>query len=381
MIVMKFGGTSIQNPEACKQVINIISNINDSRKIIVFSAMGKTTRKLLALSQSYADQKNNEVKIIFNYIRFFHEKLMKSLISENENKVVIPLLEFYFNQIKDSGEEIQKVGKLEARMQDKLLSYGELLSTTIMTSAMRSQGIHARLMDARECIITDSTFTCAKPLIKQTYEKVNTVIPEILENREIPVIQGFIGSDIYGETTTLGFEGSDLTASLIGAALEVNEIQIWKDVSGIMTADPCVYSKSKCIDNITFQEAYELSRAGAKVLHPRTTTPASEKGIPIRIKNSAYPENRGTLISNEDIAEDLSTKSIVCKVVDNQTLISLIGRGISFNQDLLDNILKCLKNFSFRHQENNSPDVLTFIFDKSDTKKVVEILHEVIFKE
>jgi len=380
MIVMKFGGTSIQNSEVCKKVINIIKNTSDTQKIIVFSAMGKTTRKLLALSESYAEQKERAVKKIFNDIRIFHNELTKSLISSKEIKMVIPLLEFYFNQIKESGGKIQQKKKLDAKMQDAMLSYGELLSTSIMTSAMRSYGLNARLMNSRDFIITDSSFTCAKPLSEQSYEKSNKVIPKILENAEIPVIQGFIGSDIHGDTTTLGFEGSDLTASLIGAALNANEIQIWKDVSGIMTADPCVYSRARCIDTITFKEAYELSKAGAKVLHTRTTTPAAEKGIPIRIKNSTNPKDRGTLICNGDRTAHFSTKSIVCKIVNDKVLISLIGQGISQRKNFIQDITGQIKKLSFTLDNNASTDVLTFIFNKKDMKKAVEILHDMIFK-
>ncbi len=380
MVVMKFGGTSIQNPEVCKKVINIISSTSDTQKIIVFSAMGKTTRKLLALSESYGEQKKTAVKKIFNDIRIFHNDLTKSLISAKEIKMVIPLLEFYFNQIKESGERIQQGKKLDAKMQDAMLSYGELLSTSIMTSAMRSQGLNARLMNSRDFIITDSSFTCAKPLIEQTYEQINRMIPKILENGEIPVIQGFIGSDLRGEITTLGFEGSDLTASLIGAALNADEIQIWKDVSGIMTADPCICCKARTIDAISFKEAYELSKAGAKVLHPRTTTPAAEKEIPIRIKNSANAEEGGTLISNNRIAEDYSIKSIACKIVNDKVLISLIGQGIARKKKFIQDLTEQITEFSFTPDKNQSTDVLTFIFDKNDMRKAVERLHDVIFK-
>ncbi len=376
---MKFGGTSIQNPSVCNRVLNIIKNTSDQQKIIVFSAMGKTTRKLLSLSEKYAQQNMTEVKNIFDDIRIFHEELSKRLISDKENKRLNPLINSYFNHIKDLGEEINREEKLEKRMQDRMLSYGELLSTAIMTSAMVSIGLKARLLDSRECFITDSSFTCAKPLIKETYEKINLLIPRVFEKGEIPVIQGFIGSNPDGDTTTLGFEGSDLTASLAGAALGVDEIQIWKDVSGIMTADPCLCEKAITVDNITFKEAYELSKAGAKVLHPRTTTPAAEKEIPIRIKNSTKPEAKGTLINNQNINTGFSIKSIACKIVNDKALVSLIGQGITHRQDFIKDIMEQVKEFSCNLDKNESTDVLTLIFHKADMKKAVEFLHDVVF--
>ncbi|MFO7891222.1 MAG: aspartate kinase [bacterium] len=376
---MKFGGTSIQNPSVCKRVINIIKNTSDPRKVIVFSAMGKITRKLLALSQSYADQKETAVKRIFQDIRSFHHTLSQSLISDSGSKKIIPLMDSYFKQIIDLGEEIQKRKKLEPRMQDRMLSYGELLSTAIMTNAMKSNGLKASLLDSRDFIITDSSFTGAKPLIKETYEKINIAIPSIVEKKEIPVIQGFIGSNFQGVVTTLGFEGSDLTASLIGAALRVDEIQIWKNVSGIMTADPCICSKAKSIENITFKEAFELSKAGAKVLHPRTTTPAAEKDIPIRIKNSTRPEEIGTLISNQNITSDVSIKSIVCKIVHDKALLTLVGQGIAREKGIIQRIIIQIKDFSFTLQEDDNPDTLIFIFDKADMEKAVELTHNAVF--
>ena len=379
MIVMKFGGTSIQDPLLCSGVIHIIKNTTDSQKVVVFSAMGKTTRKLLALSESYAAQERINVEKITDDIQSFHYNLSAELISPKEGKKLTYVLESYFNKIRDLGEEIHKKKKLEPYMQDSMLSYGELLSTAIMTSALQTHHMPAVFMDARDCIITDRAFTAAKPLIQETYDKIKALIPKIFGKEEIPVIQGFIGSTLGGETTTLGFEGSDLTASLVGAALGADEIQIWKNVSGIMTADPCICSKARTVANLTFKEAYELSRAGAKVLHPSTTAPATEKGIPLRIKNSTQPEERGTLISSRNRTASFSIKSIAAKIVDSKALITLVGLGIARKKDMIEQIISHIHNISFTLQKNDNPDILTFIFPKDDMKKAVELLHDVVF--
>jgi len=379
MIVMKFGGTSIQDPLLCTRVIHIIKNTSDPQRVVVFSALEKTTRKLLTISESYAVQKRKEVETLIDHIRSFHYNLSAELIFPKEDKKLTYVLESYFEKIRDLGEEIHKKKKLEPHLQDSILSYGELLSTAIMTSALQTRQVPAVLMDARDCIITDRAFTGAKPLIRETYDKIKALIPKILGKEEIPVIQGFIGSTLGGETTTLGFEGSDLTASLVGAALGADEIQIWKNVSGIMTADPCICSKARTVDNLTFKEAYELSRAGAKVLHPSTTAPAAEKGIPIRIKNSTQPEERGTLISSRNMTAEFNIKSIAVKIVDNKALITLVGLGIARKKDMVEQIISHIKNISFTFQKNDNPDILIFIFPKADMKKAVELLHDIVF--
>lgn len=379
MIVMKFGGTSIQDPSVCRKVIELTKNTSDPRKVIVFSAMGKTTRKLLALAESYAEQNQTAAEKIFYNIKSFHNNLSQQLISYKEDKKVKSLMDSYFRQIQEVGEEIRKRKTLKPQLQDHMLSFGELLSTVIMTSALQSKGLRATLLDSRDFIRTDSSFTSATPLIKETYDKIKSTFSPVLTQQEIPVIQGFIGSDLQGKVTTLGFEGSDLTASLTGAALGVDEIQIWKVVSGIMTADPCICSQAQSIENITFKEAFELSKAGAKVLHPRTTTPAVEKNIPLRIKNSTRPEDTGTLISNHHLTEDVSIKSIVCNLVKDKAHVSLIGEGISRRQDIIDDVILRLKRFSYSRKESESADVVTFIFEKADMQEVVSCLHGVVF--
>jgi len=379
MIVMKFGGTSIQDTSVCRKVIEIINNTSDPRKVIVFSAMGKTTRKLLALAESYAEQNQTAVEKIFDDIKLFHDTLSQQLISDRTDEKLQSLMDSYFRQIQEVGEEIRKRKTLKPQLQDHMLSFGELLSTAIMTTALQSKGLKATLQDSRDLIRTDSSFTAATPLIRETYEKVKSTLTPVLTKQEIPVIQGFIGSDLQRQVTTLGFEGSDLTASLTGAALGAEEIQIWKVVSGIMTADPCICSQAKSIENITFKEAFELSKAGAKVLHPRTTTPAAEKDIPLRIKNSTRPEDLGTLISNHRLTKDVSIKSIVCNLAKDKAHVSLIGEGISHSRDIIDNVVLQLKRFSCSRKQSESADVVTLIFDKADMQEAISFLHEIVF--
>jgi len=187
--------------------------------------------------------------------------------------------------------------ELTPRSQDKILSYGELVATTIIASALRQRGIDARWLDARTFIITDERFTGARPVDDLTRRGIQKEVLPLVSSGCVPVIQGFIGSTRSGATTTLGFEGSDLTASLAGAALDVSDIQIWKDVSGIMTADPSIFAEARTIKKISFEEASELAFFGAKVLHPDTLEPARRKDIPVHIYNSRRPEDEGTMIT------------------------------------------------------------------------------------
>ena len=187
--------------------------------------------------------------------------------------------------------------ELTPRSQDRILSYGELVATTIIASTLQSRGINARWLDARDFIITDERFTRARPVDDLTCRSIQEKVRPLVVSGHVPVIQGFIGSTRSGVTTTLGFEGSDFTAALAGAALDVSNIEIWKDVNGIMTADPRIFAGARTVRNISFEEASELTLSGAKVLHPGTIEPARRKDIPVNIYNSRQPDAGGTTIT------------------------------------------------------------------------------------
>jgi len=294
---MKFGGTSIEDIPSVERVVEIINSRLEQRPVVINSAMGKTTRKLLEIARLSAEGMDEKALSRLDEIRGYHFDMARGLTPDFEDSDVRTTLEGYFEELQRLMGGLSVLRELTPRSQDRILSYGELVATTIIASALQSRGINTRWLDARDFIITDERFTRARPLDEFTFPGIQEKVRPLVESGHVPVIQGFIGSARSGATTTLGFEGSDLTAALAGAALDASVIQIWKDVNGIMTADPRIFSGALTIKNISFEEASELTFFGAKVLHPGTIEPARRKNISVGIYNSRRPDAGGTTIT------------------------------------------------------------------------------------
>ena len=297
MIVMKFGGTSIEDIPSIERVVKIIGSRLEQHPVVVNSAMGKTTRKLLDIARLSADGMDEKALLRLDEIREYHFDMARGLALDFEDSDTRIILERYFEELQRLLEGLSILRELTPRSQDRILSYGELVATTIIASTLQNRGINARWLDARDFIITDERFTRARPVDELILRGIQEKVRPLVLSGHVPVIQGFIGSTRGGATTTLGFEGSDFTAALAGAALDVSNIEIWKDVNGIMTADPRIFAGARTIRNISFEEASELTLFGAKVLHPGTIEPARRKDIPVNIYNSRQPDAGGTTIT------------------------------------------------------------------------------------
>jgi aspartate kinase len=313
MIVMKFGGTSVQDAPSIERVTEIVRRRLALQPAVVVSAMGKTTRNLLTAAGFSAVGKSGEALAKLEEIRRYHFALAQAVIPDWERSEAFHKLTGYFDELQKLFAGLAILRELTLRSQDKILSYGELISTAIVANAFQARGIDAVLLDARDLIITDERFTRAQPIETITYQKINEHVRPVIASGRVPIIQGYIGSTRDGATTTLGFEGSDYTAALVGAALEVSDIQIWKDVSGLMTADPAVFAGARTVKTISFAEAAELTFFGAKVLHPSAIQPARQKAIPVHIYNSKQPEATGTAITTTATTGTNLTKSIAYK--------------------------------------------------------------------
>ena len=251
---MKFGGASITDAESIRNVINIIEDRLRLQPVIVASAMGKTTRKLLAAAEKAATSDfDDSIKILDN-LRERHTDIFREFCNDKEVRPENEIINNYFIELHALLNKINHSGSLDKVLLDKVLSYGELISTTILSSCLQIKNIKSKWIDARSCVITDDNFTEANPLIGITNDKIRDHILPELNNGYVPITQGFIGSSKSGETTTLGFEGSDYSAVLFGAALEVSDIQFWKNVPGIMTGDPGLISKPLIVKSMTFDE-------------------------------------------------------------------------------------------------------------------------------
>jgi aspartate kinase len=311
MIVMKFGGTSVESYEAIERVAGIVK-INLARKpIVVVSAMGKTTNKLLSLATEAAAGRRDQALSIVDEIRAHHLTAGLALAG-----AAAPDLDRHIRSHFEWLEELVKglsiVGELSPRSMDAIASVGERLSSLVVTYAFRSAGISTQHVDARRVIITDDQFTHALPLFEDTYPLlVERVAP--LAKDSVVVMGGFIGSTRDGQTTTLGRGGSDDSASIVGAGVGAEEIQIWTDVDGMLTTDPRLVPGGHRVKHLTFAEAAELAYFGAKVLHPATVVPAIEKNIPVSILNSRRPNVEGTRIAAQPVPCRNPVKSISSK--------------------------------------------------------------------
>jgi aspartate kinase len=317
MIVMKFGGTSVEDALSIQRVSEIIRERLASRPVVVVSAMGKTTRKLLQAAEASAAGDGRTTLGIVADLKTRHLSEARRLLQNSASAVTgsetFELIDRYFDELKKLLEGLAILGDVPPRGLDKILSYGELLSSTVLAGALSGNGIPAKLVDSRSFIKTDDRYGSARPLFDVTYATTRGALLPVLEAGAVPVAQGYIGSTRDGATTTLGFEGSDYTAAIIGAALRAADIQIWKDVSGLMTADPAVCPAARTVESCSYAEAAELTCFGAKVLHPNAVFPAAEAKIPVHIYNSKRPGDTGTSITSAGGQSGRAVKSIAYK--------------------------------------------------------------------
>ena len=294
MKLLKFGGSSISTPERIEQVIRIVSEEQKSdRLVVVFSAFGGVTDELIRISK-IASTGDDVYLQDMEALEHTLIDVTKQLISARRQSKVFASVKATLNELEDTLNGVYLVKELTTRTLDFILSFGERLSAFIISEAMQEYGMGTEYVDARQFIKTDETFGAARVNVDLSYRK----IAEYFQDRTaIQVVTGFIGSTIKNETTTLGRSGSDYTATLVGAALSVDLIDIWTDVDGIMTADPRVVPAAFSLNHITYEEAMEMSHFGTKVIHPSAMQPAFERNIPIRIKNTFNLDFAGTVIS------------------------------------------------------------------------------------
>jgi aspartate kinase len=314
MIVMKFGGTSVQDAAAIGEALDIIKGRLSRKPVVVVSAMARVTDALLRVSKLAAERRFGDVVPALVELHRRHDETARKLLPEgkllSETQFVIGQL---FEELENLARSVATLGELTPRTQDAIASFGERLSSILVAAALREKGVDAELVDSREFIITDNHFTSAAPDMSETERRTREGLLLLLDAEKVPVAQGFIGSTIEGITTTIGRGGSDYSAALIGAALDAESIEIWTDVDGLMTADPRVVTDAKRIRVISFDEAAELSYFGAKVLHPNTVQPAIERRIPVHIYNTHNPSGEGTLIVAEAQLSNNLIKSIAFK--------------------------------------------------------------------
>ena len=296
MIVMKFGGTSVEDASAIQQAADIVVSRLHEQPVVVVSAMAGITDALLAMARDAAAGALPEARKQARQLRQRHLAALRTLVSGPDETIAQQDLQALLDSLLDMLRGIASLGELSPRTTDHVLSIGELLSSRIVSAGFLARGIPAVLVDARQCFVTDGTHTRAVPRFDQTTDRLQHHLAPLLQQEQVPVMGGFIAATGDGVPTTLGRGGSDFSAAIIGAALDASRIEIWTDVEGMMTTDPRLCSRAQRIEAIGFDEASELAYFGAKVLHPATLLPAVEKNIPVFILNSRRPESQGTCI-------------------------------------------------------------------------------------
>lgn len=312
-IVMKFGGTSVADAPAFENVARIVASQREASPAVVVSAMSGVTDRLLAATTIASERNAHEAISSLEDLFDRHKREAKKLLAASELKTFSERVDDAARQVAELLTNIEYNPSEFKALQDGVVSTGETLSSTLLAEVLKHHEITARQVDARRCIITDEEYTSATPLMDQTFAATHNELRPLLENKIIPVLGGFIASTTSGATTTLGRGGSDYTAALIGAALEADEIQIWTDVTGVLTADPRVVPEAQTVERMSYSEAQELAYFGAKVLHPKTIQPAIENSIPVRICNSHAPHERGTLVGPQTETSPRTLKAIAHK--------------------------------------------------------------------
>lgn len=295
-VVMKFGGTSVEDAAAIRRLCGLVQRQSPQRPTVVVSALAKVTDQLLHAGWEAAAGRLGPAREILQVLHQRHKTVAKALADGDERK---RLFSEFANEFKALDKMLLTIAlekALTPRSQDCLLGAGESLSSKLVQSALRSAGVHAALVDARECIITDAAHTLATPLWEETNERLQAVVVPLLQAGQVPVMGGFVGATRDGIPTTLGRGGSDFSASIVGAGLRAQRIEIWTDVDGIMTTDPNLCPEARRVARMSFDEAADLAYFGAKVLHPATLVPAMRSNIPVWVLNSRNPECPGTEI-------------------------------------------------------------------------------------
>ena len=355
MKVFKFGGASIKDASSIKNILKIISSYNDDKLIIVVSAMGKTTNALEIVVDNYFNNKpelQSSILDVFN----FHSEIMVDLFKKND-----PVF-FEISKLFEKLKSFIKSNKSPSYsfVYDQIVSVGELISSNIIHHFLLNNNIDCSLIDARNCIKTDSKYRGGKV----QWDATNKKVKEAITKTNINITQGFIGSDKNNFTVTLGREGSDYSAAIFAYVLNAESLSIWKDVPGLLNADPKFFSNTKLLNQISYSETIELAFYGASIIHPKTLQPLQKKEIPLHVKSFKNPKSKGTIISKEIEIEPL----VPCYIFkENLILIKLSSLDFSFMvEDNISNIFKELHDFKMKVDviQNSAISFSVCFFDK-----------------
>ncbi|MFI5136037.1 MAG: aspartate kinase, partial [Chitinophagales bacterium] len=322
MKIFKFGGASIKDARSFINVANILEKYRGEKIVLIVSALGKTTNALEKVTNAYYSNKEN-ISELLEKIRHQHFQILKELFHETEHPV--------FDELNNTFVEIDWILEDAPHesydyLYDQVVSIGEMVATKMLASYLNHRNITTQWLDVRDCIRTDNTFREGKVDWEITGKNIRNKIPSLVNNQFV-LTQGFLGGTSENFTTTLGREGSDYTAAIFGYALEAESVTIWKDVPGVLNADPRYFHDAKKIDLLSYHEAIEMTYYGATVIHPKTLKPLQNKKIPLHVRCFLDPEKEGTIINEEGNVHGYPPVLVLKK---NQILLSVYPKDFSF---------------------------------------------------
>ena len=368
MKVLKFGGTSVGSAKNIQKVIEIVKNESLSENVtVVVSAIGGITDKLLAAADK-AIEKNKNYKDDFESLRLKHVEVIDGLLSGESHETTLDIVLNHLSKLENILDGVYLINELSPKTTDKLLSFGELLSSLIIYETMKLHDLNIQLKNSQNLIVTDSNFTNAAVNFGETNENIVTYYGS--NDKIITILPGFISKSELGEITTLGRGGSDYTAAIIAAAMNASVLQIWTDVSGMFTSNPKIVKNAKPIKKLSYLEAIELSHFGAKVLYPPTVLPVLSKHIPLLIKNTLAPEDEGTLITH--VVENRNPNPIKgISNINSVALLTLQGNGMvgipGFSKRLFETLAREKINVIIATQASSEHSICVGITDKQST--------------
>jgi aspartokinase/homoserine dehydrogenase 1 len=328
-LVMKFGGTSVGSPEAIRQAAGIVLDQSQTwdHLVAVVSAMSGVTDALTRGALSAASGDEGIYRAIVADLRVRHYRVVDELLDPNgERAGLLAMVDEYLDEFASFCHSIHVLGEVTPRAMDAITSLGERINARILSALLRQRGGRSEAVDATELIVTDETFQNAVPLMEPSRARAGARLGPLLDEGCVPVVTGFIGATEGGTTTTLGRGGSDYSAAILGDCLDADEVWIWTDVDGVMTADPRIVSQARVIPSLSYSEVSELAYFGAKVLHPRTIRPVVERGIPLWVKNTFNPTFPGTRIDREAQSTPVTVKAVTA--IEGLSLVTVEGRGM-----------------------------------------------------
>lgn len=341
--VMKFGGTSVGDVAAFERVFRIVSSQIERRPVVVVSAMTKVTDALL---NAFEIAKKGEFAEAFASLEPHfdrHVDVAKHFIPDGTSNLFDAELQFAREELSDLLMRTSRRSLPLSMLKDAIVSYGEQLSSRLLAEVLKAKSVNARQMDSRRLVVTDDEFGAAQPIWEETRDLVRLDLKPAIESGEVPVMGGFIAANRAGETTTLGRGGSDYSAALVAAALDASELQIWTDVTGVMTCDPRICGEARTIPVLSYEEAAELAYFGAKVLHPKTIKPAVDHGIPVRVCNTFEPDEIGTMVLAESGESPNKIKSIAHK--KNITILRITSARMLGSYGFMSAVFQVFERF------------------------------------